>query len=183
MCGCGERCPWQCCTPSADTASTGQPQCWGWRPSDALGSFYHSLQCFLVQDRAVVISYWGAVGKDALSDVVVEVPENLRKQMDLLQSPQEEDTLVSLLDQNWSVDGQREIFRDVDTQILKTDNTLNRRPLIWIEVCVSSLVFPNATVSFSIFSVLRSRLLTVHYAARWPTTSDNSIRTLEACRP
>lgn len=123
MCGCGERCPWQCCTPSADTASTGQPQCWGWRPSDALGSFYHSLQCFVVQDRAVVIPYWGAVGKDALSDVVVEVPENLRKQMDLLQSPQEEDTLVSLLDQNWSIDGPREIFRDVDTQILKTDNT------------------------------------------------------------
>lgn len=174
VCGCGERCSWQCCTPSADNASTGQPQLWGWRISDALGSFYHSLQYFLVQDSAVVIPYWGAVGKVALSGVAVEVPENLREQMDLLQSPQEEDTLVSILEQDWSVDGPRAIFRDVDIQILKTDDTLNRSPLIWIGACVSC-------VSFLMFSVLRARLLLVHHAARWPTTIDNSIRTLEAC--
>ena len=67
---------------------------------DALGNFHHPLQCLPVGDRAVAIPNCDAVGKDALDGAAVEVHQDLRRQMDLLQSPQEEETLVSLLDQS-----------------------------------------------------------------------------------
>ena len=49
--------------------------------------------------------------------------------MGLLQSPQEEETLVSLLDQGGGVEGPREILGDVDTQELKAGDTLNLCPV------------------------------------------------------
>ncbi|KAK0154709.1 RNA-directed DNA polymerase from mobile element jockey [Merluccius polli] len=48
--------------------------------------------------RAVAIPHCDAVGKDALDGAAVKVHQNLGRQMDLPQSPQEEETLVSFLD-------------------------------------------------------------------------------------
>ena len=47
--------------------------------------------------------------------------------MGLLQSTQEEEKLVCLLDQGWGVEGPREVLRDVDTQELEAGDTLNLR--------------------------------------------------------
>ncbi len=60
-----------------------------------------------------------------LKRAAVEVPHNLRRQMDFLQSPHEEETPVCLLDQSRILEGPREVLRDVDTQKLKPGDTFN----------------------------------------------------------
>ena len=44
--------------------------------------------------------------------------------MDLLYSPQQEETLMSLLDQSQGVEGPREVRGDVDTQKLEAADTV-----------------------------------------------------------
>ena len=79
-----------------------------------------------LSDRAVAIPYCYMVGKDALNGAAVEVHQNLRRQMDFLQSPQEEEMLVSLLDQGGGVEGPREVLGDVDTQKLEAGDMPHR---------------------------------------------------------
>ncbi|XP_051954453.1 5'-AMP-activated protein kinase catalytic subunit alpha-2 [Xyrauchen texanus] len=50
-----------------------------------------------------------------ITDFAEVVHQDLRRQVDLLESPQKEETLVSLLDQGRGVEGPREALRDVDT--------------------------------------------------------------------
>lgn len=57
-----------------------------------LGSFHQPLQCFPGRDRDAALLYCDEVDK-------AEVHQNFRGQMDFLQSPQEEETLVCFLDQ------------------------------------------------------------------------------------
>src|SRR4029434_6126552 len=60
--------------------------------------------------------------------------------MGLLQSPQEEETLVCFLYQGFGVEGPREVLRDVDTQELEAGDTLNLHPVDMDgDVCASFL--------------------------------------------
>ena len=164
VCGWGENCPWRCCTAFAGIVCAGQPQWRGVRnqfspPSAVLSS------------RAVAIPHCDAIGNDALDGAAVKVHQNLGRQMDLPQSPQEEEMLVSFLDQGWGVEGPREIHRDVDTQKLKAGDTLTSIPLIRMGACVPPFVFLKCTMSSSVFLVLRARLLSAHPATRCWTSS------------
>ena len=49
--------------------------------------------------------------------------------MNFLQSPQEEEMLVSLLDQGGGVESPREVLGDVNTQKLEAGDTLNIRSI------------------------------------------------------
>ena len=60
--------------------------------------------------------------------------------MDLLYSPQQEETLMSLLDQSQGVEGPREVPGDVDTQKLEAADTV-LRPFGRDGVCVPSFDF------------------------------------------
>jgi len=70
-----------------------------WSSSNALDGFYHTLQSFTVCDRAVTIPHWDVVRQDALDGTAVKINQDPRRHVDLLQSPQEEETLVGLLGQ------------------------------------------------------------------------------------
>lgn len=96
-----------------------------WGTGDALGSFHHPLQCFLVRHKAVAIPNCDTVGNDSLDGAAVEVHQNLRRRMDLLWSPQEEETLVRLLDQSGGAEGPWEVLGNVHTQKLEAGDTLN----------------------------------------------------------
>ena len=79
--------------------------------------------------RAVALPNCGTVGEDPLDGAAVEVHQDLRRQVDLLESPQKEETLVSLLDQGRGVEGPREVLRDVDSQKLEAGDTLHLSPV------------------------------------------------------
>ena len=50
------------------------------------------------------------------------------EEMDLLYPPQEEETLMSLLDQSGGAECPREVLGDVDTQKLEAGDTVKLRP-------------------------------------------------------
>lgn len=80
-----------------------------------------------------------AVGQDALDCAAVEVHQNVRGQAVLPHTPQEEEALVSLLDQLGAAGRPGEILGDVDSQEPEAVHTFHRRPLdvdgwMWVSV-------------------------------------------------
>lgn len=78
--------------------------------------------CFTVRDRAVAMPHCDTVDKDALDGTMVEVHQNVRRQMDLFKYTEEEETPVSL----WT------------PRNLKVVTRLTSVLLIQIGVCVPS---------------------------------------------
>lgn len=82
VCGWGETCPWRCCSPSTDTGCAGLSHWQGVENQWCVGQFSPT------SAETEQLPYCD--GKDALTGVVVEIQQNLSRQMDLLQFPQED---------------------------------------------------------------------------------------------
>src|SRR4029434_6662528 len=114
--------------------------------------------------------------------------------MGLLQSPQEEETLVCFLYQGFGVEGPREVLRDVDTQELEAGDTLNLHPVDMDgDVCASFLPevhnelfgllgVESQVVVLDLFSVGRLIVVTDEANHRCVVCKlDNGIRTMYRC--
>ncbi|XP_051506870.1 uncharacterized protein LOC127413629 isoform X1 [Myxocyprinus asiaticus] len=92
---------------------------------DVSGSSHHPLQCFAVVGCAIAVPGGDAASQDALYSTGVEPCEDVAVHSKLPQPSQEEEALMSLLHNDFSVDGPCEFLSDVDTQELEAADSLH----------------------------------------------------------
>ncbi|XP_051558545.1 uncharacterized protein LOC127443737 [Myxocyprinus asiaticus] len=92
---------------------------------DVSGSSHHPLQCFAVVGGAIAVPGRDAASQDALYSAGVEPCEDVAVHSKLPQPSQEEEALMSLLHNDFSVDGPCEFLSDVDTQELEAADSLH----------------------------------------------------------